>query len=99
VFEVQHSEALQVAMHLALEGQDQLMVPVIHLQAPLQMQASAALQHKGLFFLFSEALGILCELFSCRSILLKVRYSISLCISIVSFSKYMFSLQNTCSAV
>lgn len=50
MFEVQCSEAFQVAMHLfALEGQDQLMVPVIHFQAPLWMQVSAALQHKGFF--------------------------------------------------
>lgn len=55
VFEVQCSEAFRVAVHLfALEGRDQLMAPVTHLQAPLRTQASAALQHKGGFFsLFS----------------------------------------------
>lgn len=45
MFEVQCSDTFQVAMYLcALEGQDQLMVPVIHLQTHLLMQVSAVLQ-------------------------------------------------------
>ena len=48
----------QVAMHLfALEGQDQLMAPVIHLQAPLRMQVAAVLQHKGFFSFQSDLIS------------------------------------------